>query len=208
MHSNSTQMEISSSNSISVGAARRPALKETSLFCGDIFHVEALKTSATMILIDGLGHGQQAAEIAESGLQYITKRLNYYSIDSIIYQAGRDFQGSRGFVLAICKIDLRAMELSYCGVGNITVKLMSEKRLHSILGARGIIGNVHQKPTLRKYSIKSDSSLLMHSDGISSNLHMLQIMGVIKGSAQNTAENILTQFARSYDDASVIFAKW
>ncbi|MDN3657244.1 SpoIIE family protein phosphatase [Ferruginibacter paludis] len=133
--------------------------------CGDRWDVIAKGNLLKFIIADGLGHGIHAEEASVEAIK--TFRINQkMAPDEALIAIHAAIRKTRGAVINITHVDTGAGELTYCGVGNISSKVVSARN-KSFISYNGIIG--HSIPNTMNnhvYKWEKQDTLIMHSDGI------------------------------------------
>ncbi|MBZ9633419.1 SpoIIE family protein phosphatase [Clostridium sp. FP1] len=174
--------------------------------CGDIGIIKEYNNYCFLALIDILGHGSEAREVALYAKLYLE---NNYEKDSIDLMNGlhEHLKGTRGAVAAICNLNVLTGELSYVGIGNITVRIMGS-RFTRLVPKDGVIGYIMAKPQKQILKLYEGDILLLHSDGIKEHFELFECAGLLKESAVDIAQGILKRFEKKQDDASCIVLKY
>jgi hypothetical protein len=147
---------------IGVGAARRPAFGES--VCGDAYWVGRAPAGVLVALVDGLGHGVEAAEAAEVFCAY-TERNAQAPVGDILVGASRELARTRGAVAALARIDLAARVLEFAGVGNIGVKVQA-RRAFAAFSCPGMLGRPLRQVRSFRFELADGDLVVLHSDGL------------------------------------------
>jgi serine phosphatase RsbU (regulator of sigma subunit) len=189
--------------SIVWGAVCRP--KQGQTISGDTYVVHETDNQTVLAsVIDGLGGGEAAA--TASGLAAEVLRTHpSQPLDALIHASHRALHGTRGAVIALLRLDLRTRQAYYVGVGNIGVYVYSSDSIKPI-SKNGILG--YRLPTLLplSYTYNSGDTFVLYSDGISARFSS---EGRLNGSLppQNLAEQILRDYGKTNDDATVVVVR-
>lgn len=146
----------------STGLVSLPADGET--HCGDAAAVLDTGDFRTAAVIDGLGHGPEAAEAAQAALRSFrdTVERPLPDIVTAIHQALRH---TRGAAVGIAR--LHAERAEYSGIGNVRmVTLAPDAVYHRATGRPGIVGWRMPTPTTRQLHLPAGTSVVLHTDGI------------------------------------------
>ncbi len=187
---------------IVVGTALRAVSGETT--SGDACGHIAWSRGATVVLADGLGHGERAA-IASRALIECVRSDPEAPLDQLFEQAHRVLVRTRGAVAAIARID-RAGRVDLASVGNVTAFVVpsgAERATH-VLSLPGVLGSAFRSARVQSFDFAAGDTLVMHSDGIRSRFDLARID---LASPQVAAEQILRIAARASDDASCIVVR-
>lgn len=174
--------------------------------CGDIGIIKKYEDNCFLALVDILGHGLEARKVALYAKAYLEN--NYYNdIVSIMNGLHEHLKGSRGAVAAICNLNIITGELSYVGIGNITVRIMGLKSIR-LVPRDGVIGYRMTKPHKHILKLHGGETLLLHSDGIREHFEAFECEGLLKENAESIAQGILSKFSKKNDDESCIVLKY
>ncbi len=174
--------------------------------CGDIGIIKKYGNNCFLALVDILGHGSEARKVALYAKTYLE---NNYCKDIVDIMNGlhEHLKGTRGAVAAICNLDMVTGELSYVGIGNITVRIMWPKPIRFV-SKGGVIGYRITNPHKHSLKLHGGEILLLHSDGIKEHFESFECRGLLKENAENIAQGILEKFSKKNDDESCIVLKY
>ena len=192
------------SQGVAVGAASRPYPGEA--LNGDAWQIDWHGDRCRITVIDGLGHGPDAALAATLARDALMRAPELLPLDGLRV-CHRALAGTRGAAISVASIDLAAVQLTYAGVGNVMGHLWQDGRREQLVGYPGIVGAV--LPTLRSFSIPLQSQWLIaiHTDGISARFRFEALEEKHPVDPHRLAEHILTGWGRSNDDATVVVAR-
>lgn len=176
---------------------------------GDAHAVVELNDGALVVLLDGLGHGFEAAEAAREAVALIEERASA-SVVEIVRQCHDALHKTRGAVMSVAWFDALDASMTWTGVGNVDSVLIrtaasAHARNEAIATPGGVVG--YRLPTLRatRYAVSPGDLLVMATDGIRSSFSS----GIVtQFSAQEIAESILVRYAKGTDDAHVLVARF
>ena len=176
---------------------------------GDLHVVVPFSGGALVALIDGLGHGPEAADAAIAAASL----LEAYASDPVLTLIQRCHAGlrkTRGAVMSIASFNSRDSSMSWTGVGNvdgILVRLSArpEQRDEAIAVRGGVVG--YQLPPLQAKTlpVSPGDTLIMATDGIRSGFAARL---AIEHDPQEIAESILARFGKGSDDAHVVVTRY
>jgi phosphoserine phosphatase RsbX len=189
-------------------SASRPMPGENT--CGDrSIAIEISKTAALFGVLDGLGHGGQAAQAATRGVEILGQDPSR-PLGVLAQLCHRALTDSRGVAMTLARIDFEADLLSWTGIGNVDAHLVvkSPSGIEVRSSARltsGIVGfRIPETVDTQTISMKPGDLLVMASDGISGD----HLDGIdFAAPAQAIAEQILQGHAKDNDDATVLTAR-
>lgn len=180
--------------------------KAGELACGDAWACEKNPQRTLVLLVDGLGHGLEAAEAAEAATSAFRKHVSKSpgQIISYIHDALRK---TRGAAAALCEICPGDKTLTYAGVGNISGTVLSHKVSRSLVSHNGTLGATMSKVQEFRVDWPADGILIMHSDGLKSRWDLSGYAGLLSKHAAIIGGALLRDFRRERDDASVVVVK-
>jgi phosphoserine phosphatase RsbX len=178
--------------------------------CGDrMIAVDVDGTAALIGVLDGLGHGTEAAEAASCGVDVI-RAARAEPLDVLVQRCHRALSGTRGVAMTLARIDFRTDTLSWAGIGNVAADLVAkhpagvEVRSSARL-AGGIVGyRIPEALTPQEVPIRPGDLLVITSDGIVED-HLDDID--FAASSLAIADQILRRHAKDSDDALVLAAR-
>jgi len=178
--------------------------------CGDrLLAVDVNGTGALFGVLDGLGHGVEAAEAANCGVE-VLRNARSEPLDVLVQRCHRALSGTRGAAMTLARIDFQADTLSWVGIGNVAADLVAkhpagvEVRSSARL-AGGIVGyRIPEVLTPQEVPIRPGDLLVIASDGIVED-HLDDID--FAAPAPVIADQILHSHAKDNDDALVLAAR-
>jgi len=183
---------------LSQGQAFRPLAGQS--FIGDAAWVHQRQDGLALVaVIDGLGHGHEAALAAAACIQGLEQAKN----DGIIGQFARChelLQRTRGAAMSLAGLDLAAGRLSWSGVGNVEGYLMHGSARERLLLKGGIVGYNLTELRVSDLPLGPGDLMVLATDGIQADFSR----GLdLRLGAQDMADDILKRYARDNDDALV-----
>lgn len=176
---------------------------------GDMHAVVEFGHGALVALLDGLGHGYEAATAVRAALPVLEARASE-SVVSLVQECHEALRRTRGAVMSVAWFDARDSSMAWTGVGNVDSVLIrapgtTQAQNEAIATRGGVVG--YRLPTLRanRYQVSRGDMLVMATDGIRSNFSA----GIVtQFTAQEIAESILVRYAKGTDDAHVVVARY
>jgi serine phosphatase RsbU (regulator of sigma subunit) len=176
---------------------------------GDMHAVVELEDGALVALLDGLGHGYEAAMAVRAALPVLETRAGP-SVVSLVQECHEALRKTRGAVMSVAWFDPRDSSMTWTGVGNVDSVLIrapgrTQAQNEAIATRGGVVG--YRLPTLRadRRTVSRGDVLVMATDGIRSNFSA----GIVtQFSAQEIAESIMARYAKGTDDAHVVVARY
>lgn len=176
---------------------------------GDAFLIQETSTGALVAVVDGLGHGDEAADVAERALASL-RRTAGQSLVARFTACHADLRGSRGVVMTLVAIDAHRCRLAWVAVGNVDAAVMRLRgdggtaHLWSVPLRGGVVGD--RLPPLRESTVPvaAGDTLIAATDGVSPAFPD----GVdLSLDEQALASRLHRRYARPDDDALVLVAR-
>jgi anti-sigma regulatory factor (Ser/Thr protein kinase) len=175
--------------------------------CGDTWAHRPLGEGRARIMVaDGLGHGQFAADASRKAAE-ILLQSDRLPLLELLDHMHRALKGTRGAAVAVAEIDLPAERVLYAGVGNIAAEICHRDKTTSLVSLNGTIGAQFRKAQQFSYPWTPGASLMMHSDGIKTNWSLERYAGVGERHPAVVAGVIYRDFSRVNDDATIVVCR-
>jgi serine/threonine protein phosphatase PrpC len=188
-----------------VAIAPRPGEVE----CGDRHLVQPHEHGVLIAVMDGLGHGAEAAETAAAAAEALSRHADE-SVVTMVRACHEALRGSRGVALAVAAYDRRDGTVTWLGVGNVDAVLIRASpevypRAEHVLLRAGVIG--HRLPPLYAavLTVGDGDTLVMATDGVRGGFAQAVRNG---DDPQETADRILAGFSTRSDDALVLVGRF
>lgn len=185
--------------------ASRPIPGETE--SGDLHVVAPFEGGVLAAVIDGLGHGREAAIAARCAARVLSAAPGQ-SIHELVEKCHKALRNSRGAVMTIARFDALNDRLTWTAIGNVEAVLYRTAEgvlREAIVPRAGVVG--YQLPKLREtaLSLARNDMLILATDGVSQELFLNP------PSQLSTPDNIgslLDRYARDSDDALILVIRY
>jgi anti-sigma regulatory factor (Ser/Thr protein kinase) len=171
--------------------------------CGDAWSFQSHKGTHRLLLVDGLGHGPDAATAAHAALRIAGENATLAPaavLDSI--HAG--LRSTRGAAAAVASMTPHASAGTYAGIGNIRGIVLGGQPERSLVSHNGTLGHQVRKFQTFEFAFPMHALLVMHSDGIATRWSLDAYPGLARHHPAVIAATIYRDHARSQDDATVV----
>ena len=189
---------------------RRAALSvpvKGEIVCGDASAYARDGANELFMVVDGLGHGPDAAEAAHEAKRVFLDYCNA-PLARIIDKMHGALRATRGAAVAIACVDRSREAVRYVGVGNISGVIVDvDGARTNLVSQAGTLG--HAIRTVTEFSYKwpgAGSTLVMHSDGIGTRWRLDAYPGATTRDPAILAALIYRDATRVRDDATVLIA--
>jgi serine phosphatase RsbU (regulator of sigma subunit) len=186
--------------SVAIAVAARPYPGET--VNGDAWQVDWHGPVCRISLVDGLGHGSQAAAAALAAVAALAAEPALNPVEAVhcCHDALAD---TRGAALLVASIDVPRGQLIVAGAGNVEARLCQDGGVEHLMTDRGIVGSVLPRLRPVEMALAPDWLLLMYTDGIKRRFDVQPLLEAAPG-RDALAQAILTGWGRATDDATVL----
>lgn len=176
---------------------------------GDRYVVKVLPSSVLLAVVDGLGHGEDAAHPAKLAISTL-QNSNGGSLISLLRRCQQELQGTRGAVLSMALFSTADETMTWLGVGNVEGALLRKEaggavRQESLLLRGGVVGAQLPSISATVVPVSYGDTLIFATDGIRAGF--AEDVN-IDASTQEIARDILERHWRKIDDALVLVARY
>ncbi|HEV8325556.1 MAG TPA: SpoIIE family protein phosphatase [Myxococcota bacterium] len=174
---------------------------------GDRHLVCPISGGALLAVVDGLGHGVEAADAAGAA----TDVLRAHAGDPVVGLVNRchaALHATRGVVLSLVRIETAPPTITWTGVGNVAGLLLraapaAQPAREWLLARGGVVG--YQLPPLRAavLPLAAGDKIVLATDGLNPDFgDEARALGEVRA----CAERLLARYRRFTDDALVLVA--
>jgi phosphoserine phosphatase RsbX len=172
---------------------------------GDMSLVARLPTGVLVAVVDGLGHGEEAAVAAREAVACLREGAGV-PLPELFQTAHRRLAKTRGAVVSAALFSQDESSMSWLGVGNVEGQLLRADGAgrEGIFLAGGVVG--YRLPLLRPTSVAVEpgDTLVFATDGVAGDFS--HTVDPRKAPAQ-LAESIIAAHSNGADDALVLVAR-
>jgi negative regulator of sigma-B (phosphoserine phosphatase) len=175
---------------------------------GDLHIVATFPRGALVAVIDGLGHGPEAALAAREAASILEAHAAL-SVRELVERCHEGLRKTRGAVMSLASLDTRSSTIEWCGVGNVDGVLLradAARRDSEAIGTRGgVVGYRLPALNVSTVAVAAGDVLVLATDGI---------RGGFSGAVdvdrepQAIADAVLAGCAKGSDDALVLVVRY
>ena len=189
--------------------ASKPIPGEVEL--GDSYLVTARSHGALLAVIDGIGHGPEAAAAAERAVG-VMRIASDDDIPSLISRCDLALKQTRGAVASLATMDFETSRLAWAGIGNVEGIVLRQSTegmpAHERLALQpGVLGDHARQPRVQSIQMLPGDVLVFVTDGIVSSFAD-DLEPLLTSSPERIARKILEECWRGSDDALVLVARY
>ena len=197
-------------------AGRPPAVPPAGAVCvpapgeresGDAWAIWSAGGLTSVFVVDGLGHGRDAATAARVAVDMFQRHAERAAPDivALVHDA---MKKTRGGAIALAELDERSGTMRYCAVGNISavVARPNGDEQHCIT-LPGIAGHAMRRVQTFTYEWPRGSLLIMHTDGIGTHWSLAKYPGLMQRRPDVVAGVLYRDHRRGSDDATAVVTR-
>ncbi len=178
----------------------RPCLGER--VSGDTVFLDRRDDRVCVGLIDGLGHGRQAHDVAASARRY----LREHWVDdpaATVNGLHTRLAGSLGVAAGVAVLDAATGELRYVGIGNTVIRNLGPNGAR-LLSSEGTLGSRIRGIQEQRMQIRNGDLVAFYTDGVSDRFDVSEYPGIRYDRTPVIARTIVERFGKTHDDATCI----
>ncbi len=194
-----------SSNTIEWAVAAKQMPGET--LSGDAYLVKPTDLGTLVAVVDGLGHGKEAAGAARLALEAVEQRA-HLPLAQVIDHCSRELRQSRGVVMSMAFLSALDDTMEWLGVGNVDGILLrspanGKRSIECLMLSQGVVGV--RMPPLRPavVNVAPGDAIVFVTDGIRRGFeHRVRL----PGAPDEIARSIIAHDCLETDDALALVA--
>ncbi|MEO6676098.1 MAG: ATP-binding protein [Pseudomonas sp.] len=169
--------------------------------CGDVWHLAFDGGCISALVVDGLGHGEEAERAARAG-EKVFALAPFASPTLLLEDMHQAMIGTRGGAVAFAQFDGHA--LKFTGIGNIGASLIGPDKSRGLASHPGIVGGQYRRVQPFDYAQVNGHLLIMYSDGLQSRWNLQDYPGLVHRHPAVIAAVLHRDFCRGRDDVTVL----
>lgn len=167
---------------------------------GDAVLVREDEAQRTLFaVIDGLGHGPDAAHASRLAVAELEKQSLETPLHDLMLAVHQALRGSRGAAATVGVI--RGAKLEICAVGNVQL-LCTQCQIPLVLSA-GVLGHQVAKYRVATADLRAGARIALFSDGITTRVRLEELRHLDPVEA---CQFVMSRFRRKEDDATILVA--
>lgn len=176
---------------------------------GDLSLIKRVGKGTLIAVVDGLGHGQDAASAAHAAVGALD-RYSRQPLADLVKRCHEALVGLRGVVLGLAYLDPQAATMTWLGVGNVGGILLradtgTRPARITLVPNAGFIGAERTHPTPRSVPLALGDTVVFFSDGIRDGFADSLVLA---NSPQEIADVVISRHVKGNDDALVVVARY
>ncbi|WP_192822460.1 ATP-binding SpoIIE family protein phosphatase [Rufibacter sp. LB8] len=170
---------------------------------GDGLGIRLSYEGAYLLVLDGLGHGPNAHEASQSALKSFQQQPKTTPAD-ILRGVHADIKRTRGAVGAIAHWNAETGALRFCGIGNISGRLIAPDKAKNLLSYNGTLGmSMPNTVNDQLHTWERGNLVVLHSDGLKNRWDFQKYPELTRHDATLIAAVLYKDNTRTTDDTLV-----
>ena len=189
------------------GVASRPIPGQEGSGDGHLVHVAPW--GALVAVVDGVGHGSEAAAATRIALEVLEQHAQE-PLPSLLQRCHKSLRRTRGVALSMSAFPASDGAMTWLGVGNVTGVLLratpqAVPRVESLVLRAGLVGDQLPQVSASATPVAPGDTLIFATDGIRSDFAESRSLSQ---PPREVAERVLARYAKGTDDALVFVARY
>jgi anti-sigma regulatory factor (Ser/Thr protein kinase) len=174
--------------------------------CGDRWSAHESGRSATVIVCDGLGHGDGAAAASRAVVAAFAVRPDD-PLAAILERADRAARSTRGAAATVVRVDLAVAQATVAGIGNVGAWIVGDESSRQLVTQHGTLGQAMPRIREERYAFPAGAQLVLCSDGLKSRPAFDEHPGLLAHDPATIAAVLWRDHARGRDDATAVVVR-
>ena len=175
---------------------------------GDTIVVRPLENGLFAAIVDVLGHGPEAHDLALEIEGHLAQSwAQDLSVCELMIGLHERLRGSRGAAVGLCSIDAESGVITYTGVGNTTLRRFGKTDTR-LVSQDGVLGQNMRTPKVQTLDLEAGDLVLLYTDGVQNRFSAGDYPNVIIDGPKDVVRTIVDRFGRDYDDAACIAVRY
>jgi negative regulator of sigma-B (phosphoserine phosphatase) len=169
---------------------------------GDVAVFAPSQRGGLVAVIDGLGHGDAAADASEAAAEVLRTEVERPA-QELLELCHQELRRTRGAVMTLAWFDLDARTMVWTGVGNVEARFVragdtGDARHASPVVLGGVVGYNLPQVRLGTIPLEPGDAVVLATDGVKADFSVSLESGV---AAQELADRVLERHGKGSDDA-------
>ena len=173
---------------------------------GDAVVIRPLEGGLFVAIVDVLGHGPDAHQLALRIDAYLTR---YASSDvlGLMKRLHEHVKGTRGAAAGLCAIDAAEGRVVYAGTGNTVLRRFGRTDTR-LVSHDGVLGQNMRTPRVQTLQLEKGDLVVLYTDGVRDRFTAEDYPGVVQHDPKDVVRTLIERFGKDYDDAACIAVRY
>lgn len=173
---------------------------------GDAVVIRPLAKGIFAAIVDVLGHGPEAHELALVIDGYLA-RHGSSDVSGVMTRLHQHVKGSRGAAVGLCAIDAATGRVAYVGTGNTVLRRFGKMDTR-LVSQDGVLGQNMRTPRPQTLELEAGDLIVLYTDGVRDRFTSNDYPGVFHHAPKEVVRTILERFGKDHDDAACIAVRY
>lgn len=198
-----SRVPVTADDETRIGSVCLP--KSGELACGDAWTAIRARHGHVLCMVDGLGHGADAAAAARTAIAAVADcAVRGAAAGQTIETLHLALRHTRGAAAAVALLHADEAMCTFCGVGNISACIITDGVSRSMVSYNGILGHQTRKIQEFKYPFAEGALCVLHSDGVATRWRLDDYPGLERSHPGLVAGVLYRDYSRRRDDTAVL----
>ncbi len=180
--------------------------RNDAVHCGDVTAWWRVESHITLCIVDGLGHGEPAEQVAKLAIRYVADHVSD-PLEAIFSGCDAALRRTRGVAMGLAVINDAQSEMSVAGVGNTRTMFRKGGVTKVFTSDAGIVGGGYGALHEKTVSLADGNLVILVSDGIKQTADVDSYHDIRLADPESLAIKILDDWHTGTDDAAVLVYK-
>ena len=176
------------------------------LVSGDAAIVQSRNGTLFLAMVDVLGHGPNAYELAVQIRTFLESEWQD-DVTGTMLRLNEAIRGSIGAAAGLASLDLASGKLRYTGVGNTVIRKFGDRSMR-LPSTDGIIGSRMRSPKEHRLLLGKKEVLTFYTDGIQDRFEFKEYPQLVYESSRSVARKIVRNFGKQFDDSTCLVVRY
>jgi len=173
---------------------------------GDAVVIRPLEGGLFAAIVDVLGHGPEAHQVALRIDAYLTRYASS-DIPGLMGRLHQHLQGTRGAAAGLCAIDGDSGRVVYAGTGNTVLRRFGKIDTR-LVSTDGVLGQNMRTPRPQTLQLEKGDLVVLYTDGVRDRFTAEDYPSVFHHAPKEVVRTIVERFGKAYDDAACIAVRY
>jgi serine phosphatase RsbU (regulator of sigma subunit) len=169
---------------------------------GDAVVIRTLEEGLFVAIVDVLGHGQEAHEVALKIDAYLA-RHGSADVCGLMTRLHTHLKGTRGAAVGLCAINAASCRVDYAGIGNTVLRRFGSTETR-LVSQDGVLGQNMRTPRPQTLQLEAGDVVVLYTDGVRDHFSSDDYPGLFHDQPKEVVRKIVERFGKNHDDAGCI----
>lgn len=173
---------------------------------GDAAVIRPLEGGLFAAIVDVLGHGAEAHELARV-IDAFLERNGCSDVSGLMTRLHEHVKGSRGAAVGLCSVECSSGLVSYVGTGNTVLRRFGSADTR-LVSQDGVLGQNMRTPRRQTLQLEGGDLIVLYTDGVSDRFTADDYPGVYRHAPKEVVATLVKRFGKDHDDAGCIAVRY